>query len=326
MKNSGVYIKIITVAAISSLTVFFLRYLAHGKAADWIVGFLQKYFRLDFREAQGLYLALIRPNLDYITIAAIMICAVIISVILISYSRSQRAKEAKLAEQRKNDLITYLAHDIKTPLTSVIGYLSLLNEYPDMPDEQKTKHISIALEKAYRLEDLVNEFFEITRYNLQTITLAKKDIDLYYMLAQLTEEMYPQLASHGKEAVIHAADNLTVYGDPDKLARAFNNILRNAVAYGEDNSVIDITANRKNDTIMIGFKNAGSIPPDKLTTIFDKFYRLDEARSSDTGGAGLGLAIANEIIILHGGGIKAECKDGYTVFTVELPANGTKKI
>jgi two-component system sensor histidine kinase VanS len=232
----------------------------------------------------------------------------------------KREQDAKLAEQRKNDVVMYLAHDIKTPLTSVIGYLSLLDEAPDMPVEQKAKYVHIALDKAFRLEQLIDEFFEITRYNLQTITLTKKHIDLYYMLVQMTDEFYPQLASNGKQVVIHAPEDLTVYGDPDKLARVFNNILKNAVAYSEDDSVIEITAGLSGDVVSIVFKNAGSIPKDKLASIFEKFYRLDDARSSDTGGAGLGLAIAKEIIVQHGGKIYAESNDNYTTFTVELPA------
>jgi two-component system sensor histidine kinase VanS len=231
----------------------------------------------------------------------------------------QRSHDARLAEQRKNDLVMYLAHDIKTPLTSVIGYLSLLDEAPDMPAEQKAKYVRITLDKAYRLEQLMNEFFEITRYNLQTITLSKENIDLYYMLAQMTDEFYPQLAANGKQAVIHASEDLTVYGDPDKLARVFNNILKNAVAYSPDHSVIDITATASNDTVSVVFINAGNIQKDKLKSIFDKFYRLDSARSSDTGGAGLGLAVAKEIVVLHGGRIDAGSDGEHTTFTVELP-------
>ena len=241
----------------------------------------------------------------------------------IKQTLEEREQEARLAEQRKNDVVMYLAHDIKTPLTSVIGYLSLLDEAPDMPLEQKIKYIHIGLEKAHRLEKLINEFFEITQYNLQTIALSKKDIDLYYMLVQLVDEVYPQLVAHGKKAVIHAAEDLAVHGDPDKLARAFNNILKNAIFYGEDNSVIDITATQKKDAVSIEFRNAGSVPQDKLLTIFDKFYRLNEARSSDTGGAGLGLAIAKEIVVLHGGSIRAESENNSTRFRVELPANET---
>jgi two-component system sensor histidine kinase VanS len=232
----------------------------------------------------------------------------------------KREHDTKLAEQRKNDLVMYLAHDIKTPLTSVIGYLSLLDESPDMPAEQKAKFVNITLEKANRLEKLVDEFFEITRYNFQTVTLSKESIDLYYMLAQMTDEFYPLLAAKGEMAVLHVPEDMTVYGDPDKLARVFNNVLKNAVAYSPDNSVIDITATVSGDTASIVFTNAGSISKDKLTAIFDKFYRLDSARSSDSGGAGLGLAIAKEIVISQGGRIYADSGDGQTSFTVELPA------
>src|SRR5690606_15965752 len=141
----------------------------------------------------------------------------------------------------------------------------------------------------YRLDQLVDEFFEITRYNLQEIPLSKKHIDLYYMLVQMTDEFYPLLAAKGNQTVIHAPEELTVYGDPDKLARVFNNILKNAAAYSENNSTIAITAGPAGDMVKIEFKNKGSIPQNKLATIFDKFYRLDDARSSQTGGSGLGL-------------------------------------
>lgn len=231
----------------------------------------------------------------------------------------KREHDAKLAEQRKNEVVMYLAHDIKTPLTSVIGYLILLDEAPDMPREQKAKYVHITLDKAYRLEQLIDEFFEITRYNLQTITLTKKHIDLYYMLVQMTDEFYPQLAAKGKRVVLHVSEDLTVFGDADKLARVFNNILKNATAYSKDDSVIDITANLSEDVVSIVFENDGNIPKDKLATIFEQFYRLDDARSSDTGGAGLGLAIAKEIIVQHGGQIYAESNDNSTIFTVELP-------
>jgi len=324
LKNK-IYLKIGLVVVSSALFITFLRLLLKGRAANWIVDFLQDKFELRYWDAQRIYTLTIRRNLVFLIIAAIAICAIILSIIIILQARKQRIKAEKTAEQRRNELITYLAHDIRTPLTSVIGYLSLLNESAEMSNEEKIKHISIALDKAYRLENLVNQFFEISQYNLQTITLAKKDIDLYYMLAQLADEAYPQLAAHGKEAVIHAAGNLTIHGDPDKLARAFNNILKNAITYGDDNSVIEITANKKNDTARIEFKNAGNIPKERLSTIFDKYYRLDEARSSDTGGTGLGLAIAKEIITMHGGEIWADSENGYTVLTVRLPVSGSIK-
>ena len=245
----------------------------------------------------------------------------------------KRELEAKLAEERKNNLVMYLAHDIRTPLTSVIGYLSLLEEAPDMPPEQKAKYVHITLEKANRLEGLIQEFFEITRYNIQQIRQDKEWIDLYYMLVQMIEEFYPLMAEKGNRAALHSTENIKIFGDPTKLARVFNNILKNAIAYSAPNTPISIcveelptagldeeetaTGDRK---IRISFRNQGmTIPQDKLTAIFDKFYRMDEARNSNTGGAGLGLAIAREIVTLHEGKIYAASEKGEVVFCVELP-------
>lgn len=226
----------------------------------------------------------------------------------------------KEENRRKNDLITYLAHDLKTPLTSVIGYLNLLDEASDMPIEQKKKYIKITLNKADRLEQLINEFFDITRYNLQTVVLEKETIDLYYMLIQMTDEFYPILQAHGNQVNLQADENLTVYGDSIKLARVFNNILKNAISYSYKDTMIDIIAEHKNNEVILTFRNHGkTIPEQKLNDIFEKFFRLDESRAANTGGAGLGLAIAKEIITLHGGTIIAKSKEEITTFSVTLP-------
>lgn len=235
---------------------------------------------------------------------------------------SQRHQQLMQAEmQRKNDLITYLAHDLKTPLASVIGYLSLLDEAQDMPIEQKVKYVGVALNKAYRLEQLINEFFEITRFNLQSIVLNKGKIKLAFMLQQMADEFYPMLNPQKKQISIHISDNLIILGDADKLARVFNNILKNAIAYSYENTSIDISAAQQGENVVITFINQGDpIPPQKLNTIFEKFYRLDSARSTNTGGAGLGLAIAKEIVTAHGGTITAESNLEHTIFTVILPS------
>ncbi len=232
----------------------------------------------------------------------------------------KRERDAKEAEQRKNDLVVYLAHDLKTPLTSVIGYLSLLDEAPDMPQEQKAKYVGITLEKAYRLEQLIDEFFAITRFNLQTMVLNKGKINLRFMLQQMADEFYPMLTPHGKQVEVRIPDGLTLWGDADKLARVFNNILKNAIAYSYDNSIIDISAEGQRENVVIIFSNQGSpIPLPKIEMIFEKFYRLDSSRSTNTGGAGLGLAIAKEIVNAHGGAITAASSEEHTVFTVILP-------
>ena len=231
--------------------------------------------------------------------------------------------ERRLKEEttRKNDLIAYLAHDLKTPLTSVIGYLSLLDEAPDMPTEQRVKYTRITLDKAYRLEKMINEFFDITRYNLQQIAIQKEPVDLYYLLVQLTDELLPVLEKNGNTVSLRASEALTVPGDPDKLARVFGNVLKNAAAYSYPDTEIAITAEEQAGAVTIRFMNRGrTIPQNKLDSLFEKFYRLDEARTSGTGGAGLGLAIAKEIVTLHGGSISAESMNETVAFTVTLPA------
>jgi len=139
---------------------------------------------------------------------------------------------------------------------------------------------------------LINEFFEITRFNLQTIVLNKEKINLLFMLQQIADEFYPILAPQGKQVSVNVPDGFTLWGDPDKLARVFNNILKNAIAYSYENSVIDICARQEDKYIVISFTNKGNpIPQENLDTIFEKFYRLDSARSTNTGGAGLGLGL-----------------------------------
>ena len=232
----------------------------------------------------------------------------------------QREQAARAAEQRKNELVMYLAHDIRTPLTSIIGYLRLLEQIPDLPDEEKEKYVHISLEKTYRLEKMINEFFEITCYNTQQITIASKAIDLYYLLVQVIDEHLPLFTEHGNYITFHAAESLEVCGDPERLARVFNNLLKNAVAYSSKGTEITVNAEETPEHIVVTVSNHGkTIPDDKLETLFEKFYRLDESRTSNTGGTGVGLAIAKEIVLLHGGTISADSKNGLTTFTVKLP-------
>ena len=191
-----------------------------------------------------------------------------------------------------------------------------------MPTEQRAKYVGIALEKAERLEKLLNELFEITRYNTKTVPLKKENLDLYCLLVQLIDEFYPTLSARGNTAVLDADENLLVMADPEKLARVFNNILKNAAAYSYPNTEISIAAHKQNTSIVITIQNHGkTLSQEQLKDIFEKFNRLDEARLSDTGGAGLGLSIAEKIIHLHGGEITATSQNDTICFTVILPVS-----
>lgn len=232
----------------------------------------------------------------------------------------EQRRIAEESEQRKNDLIVYLAHDLKTPLTSIIAYLSLLDENPELPEEQRAKYTGISLEKSKRLGKLINEFFEITRYNLQNITLDKKEFYLYVLLEQVMDSFAPVFKSKGLRWNIEVDDKILICGDPDRLARVFENLLRNAVSYCYQDSLIEVYGVVEDSNAKICVRNQGkTIPEHQLNNLFEKFYRLDEARSSETGGAGLGLAIARQIIELHSGTIQATSQNEYTTFTVRLP-------
>ena len=226
---------------------------------------------------------------------------------------------AKEAENKKNDLIMYMAHDLKTPLTSIIGYLTLLNDEKSISRELQEKYIKIALEKSLRVEELTNQFFDITRYNLHTMPINKTEINITYLLKQLIDECYPMLEKNNLKCVLNAKDKVNYLGDGDKLARAFGNLLKNAISYSYKNTTIEINVKEELDNLYITFRNKGDKIPDyKLEKIFEKFYRGDESRTSTTGGAGLGLAITKEIIELHNGKISVKNNDEYIEFDIVL--------
>lgn len=232
------------------------------------------------------------------------------------------ARAAKEAEQRKNDLVVYLAHDLKTPLTSVIGYLSLLRDEPEISVETREKYESIALDKAERLEELINEFFDITRFNLSNISLETEETNLSLMLQQISNEFIPVLREKNLSIREDIDDGVNIICDRDKLERVFDNLLRNAVNYCYVNSEIKISLKSQDDYAVVKVENTGkTIPPEKLSRIFEQFFRLDSSRSTKTGGAGLGLAIAKEIVELHKGSITAESNEESTCFTVKLNKN-----
>lgn len=229
---------------------------------------------------------------------------------------------AREAEQRKNDLIVYLAHDLKTPLTSIIGYLTLLRDEPQISPELRARYTGIVLDKAERLEDLINEFFDITRFNLTTLHLEPEITDLSRMLEQTTNEFNPILAEKGLTWRLDIAPHVHVFCDRDKLERVFDNLIRNAVNYSYPESEISLIMKPYDTDIELKICNHGkTIAPEKLERIFEQFFRLDASRSSMTGGSGLGLAIAKEIIELHNGTIAAYSENESISFILRLPKN-----
>lgn len=230
-----------------------------------------------------------------------------------------RERAAEYAETRKNELVAYLAHDIKTPLTSVIGYLALLAEEPDLALDRRERYATAALEKARRLDAMMDEFFEITRYNLGAIPIERENADVALLLGQVADELVPVAAAHDVTIAVDAPEGLTAFLDPEKMARVLGNLLKNAVAYAEPGSTVACRARSADGQLVLKVEDHGKeIAPAHLARIFDKFYREDGARSGK--GAGLGLAIAREIVEAHDGTIEAASEHGATTFTVRVPA------
>ena len=279
-----------------------------------------KNFTKYFNEINGAVDALMREDPDDVALSAEMV-ATEKKINHIIHTMKQRKLAAELAEQRKNDLVVYLAHDLKTPLTSVIGYLTLLRDEQQISEELRQKYLSISLDKAERLEDLINEFFEITRFNLSNITLEYSRVNLTRLLEQLAFEFKPMLSEKNLACTLEIAPDTMIRCDVDKMQRVFDNLLRNAVNYSFEEAEIRIAVWEDERDMHITFTNPGNtIPPDKLERIFEQFYRLDSARGSQSGGAGLGLAIAKEIVELHNGTITARSEDETIEFEVSLPA------
>ena len=224
------------------------------------------------------------------------------------------------AERTKNELITNVAHDLRTPLTSIIGYLELLAGNTQIPQEMQHKYIEIAYSKSRRLEKLIEDLFGFTKLNYGKIAMNIGQIDIVKLLEQLLEEAYPNfeeknlsydLQSNVPAKIISADGNL--------LARLFDNLIGNAIKYGADGKRVLVKIHGEEDTVTVSVTNFGRvIPADELPLLFNKFYRVEQSRSATTGGTGLGLAIAKEIVDMHGGTIRVASDLNGTVFTVKL--------
>ncbi len=240
----------------------------------------------------------------------------------IKHTIEKQKSDILTTEQRKNDLIMYLAHDLKTPLASVIGYLNLLYDEQQISEELRKKYLGVALGKAEHLEDLINEFFEIAKFNLSTITLQYSWINLTRLLEMLLYEFQPMLQKKNLHCNLQGEQDVMLRCDANKMQRVLDNLLRNAVLYSFEETQIDIAVTKEDNQIAITFINHGEVvPEDKIEQIFEQFYRLDSARSTTSGGAGLGLAIAKQIVELHHGTITAKSDKEQTKFVVVLPSS-----
>ncbi len=224
------------------------------------------------------------------------------------------------SERTKNELITNVAHDLRTPLTSIIGYLELLSGKVVLPPEMQKKYIDIAYSKAKRLEKLIEDLFGFTKMNYGKLSMHVGKVDIIKLLSQLLEESYPNFAD--KNLSYELQSNVpakVITADGNLLARLFDNLINNAIKYGADGKRVLVKVHAERSTVQVSVTNYGYvIPPEELPMIFDKFYRVEQSRSTHTGGTGLGLAIVKNIVEMHGGLIHVKSDLNGTVFTVTL--------
>jgi signal transduction histidine kinase len=229
-------------------------------------------------------------------------------------------KEVKRIEQLKNELVTNVAHDLRSPLTSIIGYLDLINN-DRYRDEVELRHfVQVIHDKAASLHVLINDIFEYSYVQNQQIKLQKHPIHIEEMLNQLAVQSRTQVEEANMEwRFISHATNPIVLGDGEKLVRVFENLIQNAIRYGREGKYIDLILSDTDESVVIEISNYGqSIPSADLPHIFERFYRVEKSRSNFTGGSGLGLAIAKSIVDLHHGQIEVTSSACRTAFIVTL--------
>lgn len=224
------------------------------------------------------------------------------------------------AERQKNELITNVAHDLRTPLTTIVGYLELIKDDSALSKEDVHKYSGIAYEKSIRLQEMMDDLFEFTKLDNADIKLNKSMINLSGLIMQMADEFYPSFKDCNITPIVDLPEeNIYVQGDGQLLARVFDNLISNALKYGYHNTdlKIEVSGDEKYATVKV-INHGDTIAPEDIPLLFNKFYRTDSSRNSKTGGTGLGLAITKNIVDLHHGDISVTSDDQITTFIVKF--------
>ena len=230
-------------------------------------------------------------------------------------------EEERKIEKSKDELITNIGHDIRTPLTSVIGYLGLIENQQYHSQEELARYAHVAYRKAQQMQSLVQDLFTYTATRQTTTEISPVQVQVLRFMEQLVADF--ELSAREKTIELRLdirPKNLVASFDVDKMARVFHNLLSNALKYGIGAHYIELLAYQEEDYIYFKVKNDGQ-PLDKseLEDIFQRSYRADQSRSANQPGTGLGLAIVRNIVELHHGRVYAEVEGKETIFTIEIP-------
>ncbi|MGZ7884575.1 sensor histidine kinase [Limosilactobacillus ingluviei] len=250
---------------------------------------------------------------------------VITSVNALVDSAVQSMNDERQIEKSKDELITNVSHDLRTPLTSIIGYLRLIEDKQYHSEEDIVKYSHIAYEKAKQMKTLVDDLFEYTKVQQHGAPVNMMTVDLSQLLEQVSASFELEGQKRGIEVSSATQPTpLLVDADPEKLGRVFSNLVANALKYGNGASYIKIDARQVGASVVIEVANDGTqIPAASLGHLFERFYRVESSRSKDTGGTGLGLAIVKSIVDLHHGEVEVTSTPQVTTFTVILPLHQT---
>ena len=233
-------------------------------------------------------------------------------------------EKERMTEHAKNDLVSSVAHDLRTPLTSIVGYIEYVLSHPQLEEETKRKYLEIAFRKAQYLEQLTNDLLGFVKLEHRDMTYQCSRLDIRQLMEQLMDEHYLNFENNGLRTEFSCTwDSVPIMGDGNLLARLFENLLNNAIKYGKDGKCVRVEVDKKGDQAIVRVINYGYVIPEKdLDKIFHKFYRVEQSRSLNTGGSGLGLAIAEQIVQIHKGTIGVQSDLRGTVFEVKLPIEG----
>lgn len=245
------------------------------------------------------------------------------TVNIMAYKLKVFIDKEKSWEKTKNDLITNVSHDLRTPLTSILGYMELVANTKYTDEESMRRYASITLDKCMELKALIDDLFEYSKLTNEGMTVNTMVVNLGELLEQVILGFMPVLNEAKMEyrlSFIH--EKINTNADPLLLARVFDNLIHNAIKYGGDGKFLDIELNKENDDAIIRIINYGKpIADDDLPFIFERFYKADKSRVGQNNGSGLGLAIVKSIVEMHRGTVTVSNSDHRTVFEVRLALN-----